>query len=76
MKQPGLHIFTARKQPAVRFKVDVTDKPFWIKIPGNRLLHTDCCRMLRPAKNLLAQVYYDTDYFWCKPGKGCKKGKK
>ena len=43
------------------------------KIPGNRLYRTDCCRKLRPAKNLTVNGggWYDP-MFYCQPGKGCK----
>jgi len=72
-----IHIYTAKPQPATRFKIDVGNtNPSWIRIPGNRLLYTDCCGKRRPAKNLTVQVYYDHTSAWCADGKGCKKGGK
>jgi len=69
-----IHIYTAKQQPATRFKVDMDRaKPSWITIPGNRLLYTDCCGTRRPAKNLTVQVYYDHTSVWCADSKGCKK---
>lgn len=44
----------------------------WTRYPGNRLIHTSCCRKRRPAKNLTVQAYYDMLPFWCRPGKGCR----
>lgn len=67
-----VHIYTAKLQPATRFKDDTGARTFWIRNPGNRLKLTACCHERRPAKNLLVQVYYDRNYFWCKEGKGCK----
>ena len=72
MSDYGIHIFSARKQPATRYLLDVLDKPRWVKIAPHAKVWTDCCRKLRIAKNCVVQVYYDKVPYWCKDGKGCK----
>ena len=74
----SFHIFTARKQPATRFKVQLWQKrtAHWVTFKPGHLFPTICCRKMRAAKNLLVQVYYDKIDYSCKPGKGCRKGKR
>lgn len=72
----SLHIFRAKDQPATRFCLNLfapDGKRLWIKNPRNRLLHANCCKKRRPAKNLVAHVYYDGTWLYCRRGKGCKR---
>jgi hypothetical protein len=43
-----------------------------IRQPARRLLSCFKCRTKHRAENMIAHVYYDGVYFFCKPGKGCK----
>lgn len=71
----SLHIYTAGHQPATRYKVDVAHgkRPLWMKCKPNAMRRASCCFKRRMAKNLSAQVYYDTINFWCRKGTGCQK---
>jgi hypothetical protein len=77
----SFHIYRAVDQPATRYAIALLDRNHWVKNPPNRLLPTSCCKVRRkparrPAKNLIAHVYYDGTYFFCRKGKGCNKGVK
>ena len=67
-----VHLYTAPAQPATVFLDRVSGQTRKFRNPQNRLLFTSCCRMRRPAKNLLVQVYYDEVRYFCRPGKGCR----
>lgn len=72
-----LHVFTVRRQPATRYLVDpLGDGGIWIRNKPRTLLRTVCCKRLRVAANVAVQVYYDGVYASCRPGAGCKKGKR
>jgi hypothetical protein len=75
-----LHIYTAPFQPATRWVewIDIdgkSAKKFIHRLPDNKLLWCGHCRRRRPAKNCVAQVYYDCINVWCATGKGCKSKK-
>jgi len=70
-----IHLYTASYQPAIKFTVDDDGYSEVFTTPGNRLICTVCCRKRRPAKNLLAQVFYDNVRFSCAQGEGCKDPK-
>ena len=71
-----VHFYTRPQQPATRYEVAVgvgrrlqrhifrraAGAPVWVS----------CCNRLRRAGNCTTQVYYDAQYIWCAPGKGCK----
>jgi len=70
----SLHIYRAKDQPATRYVVDYDPiKPFTIRNPKRRTLRAHCCRKRRIAANLIARVYYDGTYFFCRKGKGCRE---
>ena len=71
-----LHIFRANDQPATKFSI-VIDTPkgerrLWSRYAARCPLPARCCKRRRIAKNLIAHVYYDGTWFYCRPGKGCK----
>lgn len=77
----SFHIYRAKDQSATRYAIALLKRNHWVKNPPNRLLSTSCCKVRgklawRPAKNLIAHVYYDGTYFFCRKGKGCKRGHK
>lgn len=53
---------------------DGTSTTIRLKIPGNRLYRTACCRKRRPAKNLvvLGGGWYEP-VLRCARGKGCRR---
>ena len=69
------HVFVVRGQPAARYSVQLGDTAIWIKTPMNRAIRADCCGYRRLARNLIVQVYYDSQRYLCVRGKGCKKVK-
>lgn len=71
-----LHIYRANDQPATRYKL-VLDMPsgtktIWMRSKQRTLFYCRMCRKKRWAGNLIAHVYYDGTWFYCRPGKGCK----
>lgn len=68
-----MHVFSAEPQPATRFVVVAGDRRHWITNPARRQLFAACCKRSRIAKNLVAHVYYDGTWLYCKKGKGCKQ---
>jgi len=68
-----LHIFRARSQPATRFQYDMGNGlVFRTRYRRRRQLWANCCERRRYAANLVAHVYYDGTWFYCRPDKGCK----
>lgn len=70
----SLHIYRSPGQSLIK-----EQRCPWImrglKLPAlkpNRLVWARCCGKMRPAKNCVAQHYYDCSYVWCIEGKGCK----
>jgi len=74
MPEPRSHLYTATMQPATCFVDRNSDKPMWFRYKPRCILLARCCCKLRWAKHLLVQVFYDGWRFWCRPGRGCKKG--
>jgi hypothetical protein len=71
----NVHIYTAPMQSATHYfddKCEGKENHFWIDHAAHRLLWCWNCRQRRWAKNLFAQVFYDSERFWCKPGTGCR----
>jgi len=66
-----LHIYTAEKQPAIKYKDPYVKK--WFGHPRKRRIFVQCCRKFRNAENLVIQCYYDTFHYSCADGKGCNK---
>ena len=67
----GVHIYRAPSQPATRFEI-FFDKRHIFRYAKRHLFPCRKCRKMRWAANLVTQVYYDAQYFWCREGKGCK----
>ena len=72
----NIHIWRAKTQPATRFVVDVStpDQEFRYtqRYRRRKLLPCFKCKKMRWAAYLIAHVYYDGTYFFCRPGRGCK----
>src|SRR5437773_2141952 len=76
----AIHVYCANDQPATRYFVDMSTlengviKPngFWSRARARHQLYARCCKRRRYAKNLVAHVYYDGTWFYCRKGKGCK----
>lgn len=67
-----VHIYTAPKEPATRFNVGAPiGKTHWVTRRPLQRLYCWTCQRERIAKNLIAQVYYDSLRFFCMKGKGC-----
>lgn len=73
-----MHVYTAKKQPATRYKVDLGKgfKPLVVRLHRQCHVWCQCCRSLRWAQNCVVQVYYDKTDFSCGEGLGCKNGGK
>ena len=69
----NVHIFRARSQPATRFKTDFGSFIAWTRYKHRTQLWASCCKRRRYAQNLFAHDYYDGTWFYCRPGKGCKR---
>jgi hypothetical protein len=70
-----VHVFTAVHHDATRFNLgEPVGEEHWVEWSARKLIRTDCCNRLRWAKNCTVQVYYDGCRFWCRDGKGCKRG--
>lgn len=71
-----VHIYRAEREPATRFNAGrPIGQEHFIEYKPNHLLTCRTCLRRRPAKNLIAQVYYDGTYFFCAKGKGCNSPK-
>lgn len=76
----SVHIYRAKGQPATRHWIDLSTivggkvkrRGFWSKHKPRELLPAMCCRRKRIAANLVAHVYYDGTWFYCRDGKGCR----
>ena len=75
-----LHIYQAEDQPATRYWVDLSTMKngrvkrdgFWVRCKSRALRPCSKCCKKRWACNMIAHVYYDGAYFFCKRGKGCR----
>lgn len=69
-----LHIYVAERQPATRYRVQLTDDDgIWIRNKRRTRMRCFRCKKLRWAGNMFVQVYYDGVYQLCKNGKGCAR---
>lgn len=65
----NVHVFAAKLQPATKYVDHNFDKPRTFRNHPRRLLRCASCGVLRWAKNLLVQVYYDIpNVYSCKEG--------
>ena len=69
----NIHIYRAKDQPATRYWVGFSETDgIWIRHKSRSRCRCFKCKKLRWAKNMIAHVYYDGVYYFCKAGKGCK----
>lgn len=70
MSDGDVHVFSAPKQPATRFTVDVGDgiKPLVIRFAGRAQIRCRLCGKRHWAKYMSAQVYYDQTVYSCRGG--------
>ena len=68
----SLHIFRARDQPATRYKVDFGNFSTTIQNRRRTQIWARCCKRKRWATYLVAHVYYDGIWYYCRRGRGCK----
>ncbi len=70
-----IHIFRAKDQPATRHVVDFGDPDlrFVVRFRRRTRLWCNRCKKRRWAAYLVAHVYYDGTWFYCKDGRGCWK---
>jgi len=68
-----IHVFRANDQPATRFAIDLGGTRLWTRFRRRTPLPCFKCKRRRWAANLVAHVYYDGTYFYCRPGKGCRR---
>lgn len=68
-----IHVYTKAMQPATRYLIDAVDPPMVITTKPGVRIRTMCCRKKRIAANLQVRAYYDGCWYWCVPGKGCKR---
>ena len=66
-----LHIYTTRKQPAIKYRDPYIKR--WFGHPRKCKLFAACCMKFRNAESLMVQVYYDALRYSCADGKGCKE---
>lgn len=73
-----VHVYTTRKQPATRYKIDLGEgiRPMIVRRRPQARVWCQCCRKLRWASRCVVQVYYDKIDVFCSDGAGCKKGGK
>ena len=70
----SVHVFSARVQPATRYRIDVDGaRPFIVRFSPRRQLCCRNCGKRRWAKYLSVQVYYDMTAVFCSDGHGCKR---
>jgi hypothetical protein len=64
----SVHIYESGKQPLTNYTIDVTDAvpPFHVTIPPDSEFRCDICWRLRPASELVVQVYYDCQIITCR----------
>lgn len=68
-----LHVYRANGQPATRFFIELDNgRKLWTNFKPRTQLPAMCCKQKRIAANLVAHVYYDGTWFYCRPGCGCK----
>ena len=71
---PALHVYTARSQPATRYRVDLGERYRWFTNPPRRRIPCASCRRVRVAASLTIQVYYDCARYQC--AGGCRRKKR
>jgi hypothetical protein len=72
-----VHIYTAKEQPATRYKVDGGGRTsFIVRRSPRALMYCHDCKRQRWAKYLVVQTYYDMTAVWCKRGHGCRRAPK
>lgn len=57
-----VHIYTAKEQPAVRYKVDGVGV---VKSKPRSLAYCCTCGRRRQLRNMRVRTYFDTVYFYC-----------
>ncbi len=67
-----LHVFRAKSQPATRYRVDFGNFSSTTRHKRRTQLWANCCKRRRYAAYLVAHVYYDGIWFYCRPSRGCK----
>jgi hypothetical protein len=70
----SLHLYTRPHQPATQITVHVFDEaPKTFRYRRRDVARASCCKARRWMGYLTVQVYYDGWYFWCRPGRGCRR---
>lgn len=70
---PNVHVHRAEDQPATKYVIWLDENKVNVTNPRRRVFYCFRCSRPRIAANLIVHVYYDGIYYFCKPGKGCKR---